>query len=815
MDRSVLSVSYRVAIAAAGVAAAAQMAVAPGKPNGAAFIALFFFACATAPLKVKLPGVDRSVSLSFAFSFAAITELPPGYAFFIVAMALLYEEVVDAKVTPPWRELAFELASASLATYGACAAYRYLKDEPGLDRLLSLGASAAAYYAVKSATVATRIGLQSGTAPWKVWNEKFFWTAPLYLLAPPAVAAIQMLQHADGAPERMLGLAMIFLGYRYVKHYFTRLHDQQDHAGRMDEIRERTIESLAVAIEAKDGATAGHLQRVKRHAIALARKLNFSETEIRTLELGAVLHDVGKVGVPDHILGKPGRLTEEEFSQLAVHTTLGAQIVEAVQFPCPVEEVVLCHHEHWDGSGYPRQLAGRQIPPLARVLTVVDCFDALVTERPYRAALPVAKAVEVMKAQRGKIFDPKILDTFLAGLPTFVETLERELEHECAQRRLAAPPALKVKQIWLPASERDDHGPRNRILERLSTSPEQLLLVYEILQVLGADLDVQQSLKKTLALLQRVIPHDQAGVFALEPQGYVLVQGEGLPDYCVSRLNLPDGEGPLAQAAAARQPVVRAGPPGLLGLGVAGRHLAGVRSTLAAPLIVDQQVIGAVALCSQAPDAFQQDQAWFLSLITGKLAAAVVSSRALQKLLFDASSDPMTSLPNARATFRRLEDEIERARREDASLAVLFLDLNQLKLVNDTHGHGVGDQFLVATAEKLKLCLRRYDFLGRVGGDEFLAVLPGIEPDSLRRKIETLQRAVAELRLAAPEGGEVGITISVGAACYPEDGADAEALIAASDQRMCADKKQAAILRSGGIPVLPHTLPAPRAGLVN
>src|SRR5690606_37389455 len=126
----------------------------------------------------------------------------------------------------------------------------------------------------------------------------------------------------------------------------------------------------------------------------------------------AVLHDVGKIGVPDSVLCKPGRLTELEFQSIVAHAGIGADIVASMEFPEPVDAVVRCHHEHWDGSGYPAALSGEQIPRLARILTVVDCFDALVSERPYRKPLSIEQAADLMRQQRRKIFDPEVLDVF-------------------------------------------------------------------------------------------------------------------------------------------------------------------------------------------------------------------------------------------------------------------------------------------------------------------------------------------------------------------------------------------------------------------
>jgi diguanylate cyclase (GGDEF)-like protein/putative nucleotidyltransferase with HDIG domain len=783
---------------ALGVGALLHMATQAGRTNPIAFLVLLFFACASSSLHVRLPGVDRTVSLSFAFSFAALIELPVGPAFFIVAAAYLYESWRVADTVPPRAEVAVNLAQAAISSLVTSQVFTIFSRAHEYDRLLALGAAAVTYYGTSSGVAALQLAAEHRRAPWKVWNQKFFWMGPLYLLVPVATAIALLLQRASGASYRLLAIALIFGGYRYVKHYFARLHDRDDHARLLDQIRQRTIEALAVSIEAKDGGTAGHLLRVSRHAMLLAERLGCPEVEIRTLELGALLHDVGKVCVPDYILGKPGRLTNQEFTQMAEHTRLGAQIVEKVEFPFPVGEIVLHHHEHWDGSGYPRGLCGEQIPRLARILTVADCFDALVTDRPYRLALPIDKAVEVLREQRGRIFDPEILDKFLELLPSLRPALDRELQQERARQLLDRTPALKVKQTWLTDAEKSEMVFRQVTFERLAASPEQLILLYEILQILGPGPEAEYALGQTLSRLRRAVPYDQAAIFLVQGDEYVLMEAEGLPSHCLWRLRIPLFHGTLANAVKARRPILAPGPPTEFTSGL-HRYLLNARSTLAAPLIADDHVHGVLTLHANRSGAFQVDQAWFAGLITEKLARTIVAAREVQRLRQEAATDPITGLANARASLKRMEEEIERARREDKPLSVLFFDLNRFKTVNDTYGHAAGDLVLAQTAACLQTCLRPYDFLGRLGGDEFLALLPGLDARTLPGKITALKNAVASNTVKLPDGSEISATVSVGAACYPDDARDSEELLFRSDREMYGDKQDPAPFGRGSV----------------
>jgi diguanylate cyclase (GGDEF)-like protein len=203
------------------------------------------------------------------------------------------------------------------------------------------------------------------------------------------------------------------------------------------------------------------------------------------------------------------------------------------------------------------------------------------------------------------------------------------------------------------------------------------------------------------------------------------------------------------------------------------------------------------------PGRFTQEQAHSLELITRKLARTLVSSNTVKKVYQEAETDAVTGLPNARAAFRKLEDEIKRADREGQTVGVLFMDINGLKPVNDSYGHGAGDQLLIETSRRLKERLRTYDFAGRVGGDEFIAILPGISRSGLPGAIESLKRAVADNAVKVAEGVYAQTTISIGATLFPDDSTDPEELVYLSDQRMYEDKERSrAVRREDATPTL-------------
>ncbi len=785
-----LSALYLAVVLALGFWAFTQMIDRPGTPNWGSFTILLLMACASTPLKVQLPGVDRSLSLSFLFTFAAITEQPAILVLVIAAAVQAFEVLEGREKEDTTGLILFNFASAACSILITSRIYFYLIERADMPWLVASAAAAAGYFLLVSGTAALRIGIDSRQNPLRVWNEKFFWTSPIYMMAPLGVTVIRLLLDARSYVDTLLGLTVIASAYFYVKTYFPRLHHRQDHAQRLAEIRQKAIETLAVAIEAKDGSTAGHLQRVKLYATRLGERLGCTEEEIRTLKLAAVLHDVGKVGVPDYILKKPSRLTEHEFDEISHHVAIGAEIVSAMQFPEPVEQIVLSHHEHWDGSGYPRRLFGPEIPRLARILTVVDCFDALISQRPYRRALSIEEAIELMGEQRGKIFDPAILDTFLAELPSYLEELERDLELERALKAPVHRQRKNVRQTWITEPE-SSASLRSHTLQRLTQAPEQLVAFYDILRILGADLNIGKSLYESLQILRNAIPCEKAGIFALREDKYVLMASDGIPDHCVGRMELSAEHGLLAHAAHTRVPMVADAVPGEAPGSSVPHYLEDVKATLAAPLICDERVVGVIMLCSAQAGAFDEDQGLFLSLITEKLGATLLSWHKLERMQLEAQTDQVTTLPNARAAFNQLEIELNCAQRDGSKVGVLFMDINGLKPVNDSYGHAAGDRLLIETALKLKSCLRSFDFLGRIGGDEFLAILPGVTTEALEEQIEQLKSALGKTRIEVAHGIRTKPMVSVGATVYPDDAVDADELVYLSDQRMYEDKLRA------------------------
>lgn len=278
-----------------------------------------------------------------------------------------------------------------------------------------LYAFAIAVFLINSGIVATALGIERSSSPLKIWRSQFPWLSANYLASASIAAILVVFSQALDFALAALLLPLVFVSVLAYRTTLGRLDDANEHLTQVNQLYISTIETLAMAIDAKDQVTHGHIRRVQRYAVALARAVGVSdEKQIRAIEAAALLHDMGKLAIPEFILNKPGKLTAREFSVMKTHAAIGADLLSSIQFPYPVVPIVRHHHENWDGSGYPDGLSGAQIPIGARILAVVDCYDALTSHRPYRPAMGSEFALDVLTQRRGRMYDPLVVDAFIA-----------------------------------------------------------------------------------------------------------------------------------------------------------------------------------------------------------------------------------------------------------------------------------------------------------------------------------------------------------------------------------------------------------------
>src|SRR5258708_4606558 len=355
------------------------------------FLCLLLLSSITSVFKVNLPLARRSstMSVSYAVDFASLLLLGPNETMLVAAVSAFSQCTFRIKERNPIHRTLFSMACLIVTVQAAGMVYIWLGGHAGTVNTIAVAkplvGAATTYFLFNTLTVATAIALSVRQPLFKVWNENFFWSAPSYFVgagAAAGVAWIASLPNQWVALVPLLGAPLV-LTYRSYKVYLGRVEDERRHTQEMAELHLATIEALALAIDAKDQTSQLHIRRVQLYAAALARGLGMSENEIQGVKTAALLHDIGKLAVPEHILSKPGPLTPEEFQKIRAHPKVGADIASSVPFPYPVAPLILSHHERWDGKGYPAGLKGEEIPLGARILPPSSSSHPLLPTLPH------------------------------------------------------------------------------------------------------------------------------------------------------------------------------------------------------------------------------------------------------------------------------------------------------------------------------------------------------------------------------------------------------------------------------------------------
>ncbi len=400
----------------------------------------------SAGMKVPLPRGDSTMSVNFPFIFLAIMQLSPLQAMAIAAISVFAQCKFRVRQLFSLVQIAFNVANAITATAVSALTFgllvhRHVAFAPALS------AAAIAYFFFSTAPVALVISWSKGKPVLPFWRENFLWFLPFYLVGAALSALADMLGLRYGWSTGLLVLPVAYTIYRAYNAQMSQIREQARHIAEMGALHVRTIEGLAMAIEAKDQDTHDHLLRVRVYVTEMGKAMRLSDTEMEAVRTAALLHDIGKLAVPERIINKPGKLTQEEFETMKIHPVVGADILERVRFPYPVVPIVRAHHEWWDGMGYPDGLRGEAIPIGARILSLVDSFDAMVSDRPYRKAMRPAEAMAVVKRLSGTQFDPQVVEQLEQRYVQLEEQARLEAEKlmrlntEIAVSRGAAPGA--------------------------------------------------------------------------------------------------------------------------------------------------------------------------------------------------------------------------------------------------------------------------------------------------------------------------------------------------------------------------------------
>src|SRR4051794_33401046 len=464
---------------------------------------LLILSSITSVFKVNLP-LARSgstMSVSYAVDFASLLLLGPNQTMIVAAASAWSQCTFRIKERNPAYRTFFSMGCLVITVQAAGWIYGWIQPYPvtwdeGFSKWIQalpkpLVGAATTYFLINTAMVATAIALSTRQNIVKVWNENFVWSAPSYFVGAGAAAlAIGIYNFVSVRWLLPLAAAPLYLTYHSYKVYLGRIDDEQRHVREMADLHLATIEALALAIDAKDQTSQSHIRRVQLYAAALARALGMRENDIQGVKTAALLHDIGKLAVPEHILSKPGPLTPEEFQKIRAHPKVGADIISAVPFPYPVSPLILSHHERWDGKGYPAGLKGEDIPLGARILSVVDYFDALMAERPYHKAMGFDAAVGLLQQEAGKGLDPRVVDKFIELLPE----LQRDaLTLEQTMRRTSTSEE-QPNAVGRPATGLTPEPAKKNVFDDIALAHREIYALYEIAQAMGTSLGVADTM---------------------------------------------------------------------------------------------------------------------------------------------------------------------------------------------------------------------------------------------------------------------------------------------------------------------------------
>ncbi len=746
---------------------------------------------------ITIPSISRdnqglTVTVSDVFLFSALLMYGTEVAVTLVAVDVFISSW-RGKIRAPYKHL-FNISALSLCMLVTGEAFFWLIGaspplDPGeignLTRFVALFILCGfSFFALNSGAVALAISMTVRRPFLAVWQQDFLWTS-LSSVAGTAVAALifRKSEQIDWVSVALAGPIILVVYYAY-KLNFNRVQKAHQHAQQLHDLYHSTIASLAMAIDAKDQCTHGHVHRVQALALGLARRCGFDDqNRLQGLQAAALLHDIGKLAVPEYILNKPSGLTEWETQKMRAHPAVGAEILETVPFPYPVVSYVRSHHEKWDGTGYPDGLKGEEISLGARILSIADCYDALRSDRPYRGRLGREAALDYLRAQAGKAYDPRLVDTL-------VEHID-ELEKEISQAEHQLPRSVMRRiEAALSTSPHSKPNIARTVFHDIASAHREIQAVYEISQTVGKSLNVSETLALLASKILNLVPYDACAVYLLNSQTEMMSPYQVVGDYsqALEEIELKVGDGVTGWVAANRQTLINVSPAPDFPDNPFLRSV--FKSCLCLPLSIEERILGVISLYATRTNSFSDDHLRLMETISPQAASAINNAIIYEETQEDAYTDLLTGLPNLRYFKVFGEQELKRAGRVNYPVTFLMMDLESFKSINDLFGHKVGDRALIEISHILRNQMRRSDTCVRYGGDEFVGVLPGVDRTLVKRTIRRIQEAVDQHRIILNEREAVRVGISLGASTFPSDGRDLEVLLAIADHAMYRNKLQ-------------------------
>jgi diguanylate cyclase (GGDEF)-like protein/putative nucleotidyltransferase with HDIG domain len=748
--------------------------------------------------------IHKSVADSLIFLAVMMYALPPvgnfGPAIVLAAVVtfLAHFRVAQHSST------IFGIGLAVISTFVASLVFRVLlvggalSNEQGLvfDRLLfPLCVFGVVQYALSTFGTVALEAFSAGKRM-TISKESLVWTLITHVASVTSAAMFYAAIHDSRVPFLFVGVlivVLVHLLYRFNEKRVTeatRAHSEKLHyTEEIADLHMNTIESLAIAIDAKDQTTHGHVRRTQIYATEMGKLLKVSEQELRALVAGALLHDIGKLAVPEYILNKPGKLTESEFAKMKIHPTVGGDILKRVNFPYPVEDIVRYHHEKWDGSGYPKGLRAKSIPLVARIISVVDFYDATRCDRPYRKGMKREDSLALLQKMSGSSFDPMVVELFTKHVAKFDELIDAQDISEQVQP-VTSDPANNARPDAGLASDVLGSPDDSLGFRSITEAQREVFALHEIAQTIGSSLNMSDTVTLIANKLQAIVPFDTCIIFVVDDRSGKAVAVHAVGDHVelFHRRRISIGDGITGWVIANARSMCNSSPELDL-VGIPDDLVKNYRGVLVSPLIREDGAFGAITLYSKGRTSYSSEHVRLLESVAQHAASALNNAITFERTKESALTDPLTELPNSRGFYMMLEQrlaECQRLNRE--SLALISMDIDDFKKINDQWGHAIGDRLLANIGRVIRKELRQMDVLSRYAGDEFVAIMPMASQTMAEAIADRIRQAVEQLKFSVRTGKSVDVAVSIGIACFPTDGETSEELLTAAARNMQKDK---------------------------
>jgi len=717
----------------------------------------------TGSFTVKVPSISAYLSVSETFVFASVLMFGPEAGALTVTVECL---IITYWMRPrsSLHKTLFNTAAPAISLWISAKIFfatgikpYSIQPSPLPQLFFPLLVFTSLYFLLNSWLVAIALAFEKHLSARLIWTKNFGWLSVNFFSGASVAALLVTYTHEIDFSTLAIIVPLLVVSYLTFRTAMGRVEDSNNHLEELNRLYLSTIETLAMAIDAKDQITHGHIRRVQGYAVGLAKRVGVTDDKlIRAIEAAALLHDMGKLAVPEYILNKPGKLTGAEFEKMKLHASVGADILSAIDFPYPVVPIVRHHHENWDGSGYPAGLKGTDIPIGARILSVVDCFDALTSDRPYRPRLTDEEALKILFQRRGSMYDPLIVDTFA------------RVHFEIAPGPVATNlPPYALNEITSSTQLREKVSDLSR-LEDIAASADEMLTLYKLAGALAGQVSIGDTGDIIAKHLRRLIPFALSILYLYDNDTDELVAKHAVGDAAgtTSDLRVQLGQHLSGWVAANRQTILNSDP--VLDLGDVARTFSPrLRSCLSTPLVSNDQLVGVLTLYSHRIDGFNDDHRRIVEAVARQVAHAFKSA-----VEFDHSTkrDSLTGLPGLTHLEQLLQHRSKSGSLLLGDVAFTIIHVVGLREIIDTYGNNIGDDVLRQVVRFARPSLRVSDLLFRSGLDRFVALLSNTDAATANTIAQRIRTNIIEHSIPLKGGASLPLQVAVTSVTSPRDG---------------------------------------------